>query len=77
MNLRTVHQILIVAAGGLASIFALRSLWLFSRGGGTLSLGITVASASFGFAMVTYLRRFRAKLQAGTARPASAASKGE
>jgi hypothetical protein len=62
MNLRTVHQILIVAAGGLAAIFGLRSLWMFSRGGGALALGLALASGAVGVAMAAYLRQFRRKL---------------
>lgn len=62
MNLRNVHQILIVAAGGLAAIFALRSLVMFARGQGVLALGIALASSAFGVGMLLYLRAFRRKL---------------
>jgi hypothetical protein len=67
VNLRNVHQILIVAAASLAVIFALRSFVMFARGAGPLTLGLALASAAFGVAMAAYLRRFRAKLQAADA----------
>ncbi|MBM4377448.1 MAG: hypothetical protein FJ095_20405 [Deltaproteobacteria bacterium] len=67
MNLRNVHQILIVAAASLAALFALRSFVMFARGDGALTLGLALASAAFGVAMTVYLRRFRAKLKAADA----------
>ena len=64
MNLRTVHQVFIVAAGALAAIFALRSFVLFARGGGALPLVLGLVSAAVGVGAGVYFKRFRAKLRA-------------
>jgi hypothetical protein len=71
VNLRTVHQVLIVAAGSLAAVFALRSCVMFARGGGVTNVLLGLASALVGVAAFLYFRRFRRKLAAPVPRVAA------
>ncbi len=61
MQLLLAHQILIGAAIALAAIFGLRSLVLFSRGGGTPSVLLAAAAFVVMGALVMYFRTVRAR----------------
>ncbi len=64
MKLRTVHQVLIVAAAFLAAGFAIRSLSFYARGGEPLLLVLGVVSGGAAVGASLYLRRFRRTLSA-------------
>jgi hypothetical protein len=64
MQLLVAHQILIGAAIGLASIFGLRGLVLFSRTGESMNLGLGIASLAVAAALGLYFRTVRAKWRA-------------
>ena len=74
MGLRTVHQVLIAAAGGLGVLFGLRSLWMFAHGGGVGALAVACASVAFAVAMGGYLRHFRRKLASAPPRDGGSAT---
>ncbi len=64
MSLTRVHQLLIIGAIGLSLIFGLRSLWLFSRGQGSVEIAIALGGFAVAGALGLYLKRFRAKVRA-------------
>jgi hypothetical protein len=64
VKLTTFHQITIGGATLLAAGFALRSLWLVSRGAGSSHLWVGLVSLALALAAGLYLRRFRARLRA-------------
>ena len=64
MKLTTFHQVLIVAAALLALLFALRSLWSFSRAGVITDLLLGAVGVGVAGAGGYYLRAFRRKLAA-------------
>ncbi len=61
MQLLVAHQVLIVAAMGLAAIFTLRSVLLFARGGGLTELVLGIVAAAIGGGLFVYLRGVRAR----------------
>ena len=61
MQLLAAHQILIGSAIALAVLFALRSLVLFSRGGGSAQLALAAVSLAVMGALVVYFRKLRAR----------------
>jgi hypothetical protein len=61
MQLLAVHQILVGAAIALATLFGVRSLVIFARGGGSGALVLAVASLALAGALGLYLRTVRAK----------------
>jgi uncharacterized sodium:solute symporter family permease YidK len=61
MPLLVAHQVLIAAAIGLAAIFSARGALLFSRGQGTVHLGMAIGAAIIGTLLIGYLRTVRAK----------------
>jgi hypothetical protein len=65
MKLLFVHQILIGAAIALAGIFGIRSIVRFAREGALMDLILAVVSIAIGIALGLYLRKVRARLQAG------------
>lgn len=67
MKLTTMHQVLIGGAIALGAVYALRSLWLFTRGGQALQIAMAVAAAALAVGLTLYLRRFRKKLKSGQA----------
>jgi len=71
MPLLAAHQILITAAMGLAAIFALRSVFVFSRGGGAAELVLGFVAITIGAALGLYLQRVRAKWLALKGSPGS------
>jgi hypothetical protein len=64
MQLLVAHQILIGAASALAVLFGLRSMVLFSRGGATVNLVLTVVSVLVAGLLMTYFRKVRAQWRA-------------
>jgi hypothetical protein len=66
MKLTAVHQILVASAVALAGLFALRSLWMFTRSGQALDGVLAAVGAALGVAAVLYLRAFRRKLAGNT-----------
>lgn len=61
MKLIVFHQILIASAIGLAVIFGVRSIVMFSRSGASNDALLAVASALVAVALGLYLRKVRAK----------------
>jgi hypothetical protein len=61
MKLIVMHQILIASAIGLALIFAIRSIVMFSRSGASNDVFLAVLSALVAVALGMYLRKVRAK----------------
>ncbi len=61
MQLLAVHQVLIAAAVGLGAIFGLRSIVMFSRGGGAMELALGAVSALVVAGLVVYLGKVRAR----------------
>jgi hypothetical protein len=61
MQLLVAHQILIASAIALALVFALRSLVLFSHGGGGGDLALAAASIAVAGALTAYFRTVRAR----------------
>jgi len=61
MQLLAAHQLLIGSAIALAVIFGLRSLVVFSRGGGPTSLVMAAVSLIAAGALVLYFRKLRAR----------------
>jgi hypothetical protein len=61
MQLLAAHQILIASAIALAALFGLRSLILFSRGGGGAELALAAASIVVTAALAAYFRKLRAR----------------
>jgi hypothetical protein len=61
MQLLAAHQILIASALALASLFGLRGLVLFARGGGAVNLAMAVASITVAAALAIYFRKVRAR----------------
>jgi hypothetical protein len=73
MQLLAAHQILIASALALASLFGLRALVLFARGGGAVNLVMAAASVAVAVALGVYFRQIRARWrearQAGAPQP--------
>ena len=65
MKLLFVHQILIGAAIALAGIFGVRSIVRFAREGASTDLILAVVSIAIAIGLSFYLRKVRARLQAG------------
>jgi hypothetical protein len=61
MKLIVIHQILIASAIGLAVIFAIRSVVIFSRSGASNDVLLAALSALVAVALGIYLRKVRAK----------------
>jgi membrane associated rhomboid family serine protease len=61
MQLLVAHQILIGAAITLAGVFGLRSLLLFSRGGGAPHVALAAAAFVVMGALLVYFRAVRAR----------------
>ena len=61
MQLLVAHQILITSALGLAVLFGLRSMLLFSRGQGAANLALAAVSVTVALALGAYLRSVRAR----------------
>lgn len=67
MKLTTMHQLLIGGAIALGAIYALRSAWLFTRGGQLIEIGMGLGGAALAVGLTLYLRRFRQKLRSDQA----------
>ncbi len=74
MRLTTLHQVLIVGAIALGSIYALRSAVMFARAGQQQQLGLAALGVAMAVASLFYLRRFRRKLRAAQVEPTAEAS---
>lgn len=61
MKLIVIHQILIASAIGLAVIFGVRSIVMFSRSGASNDALLAAASVLVAVALGLYLRKVRAK----------------
>jgi hypothetical protein len=61
MQLLAAHQILIASAIALALIFALRSVVVFSHGGGGGYVALAAASVAVAGALMAYFRKVRAR----------------
>ena len=61
MQLLVAHQILIAAAITLATLFGMRALVLFSRGGGSADLVAGLVSLALAAVLIAYLRKVRAR----------------
>jgi drug/metabolite transporter (DMT)-like permease len=61
MKLIVIHQILIASAIGLAVLFGVRSILMFSRTGASNDAVLAAASALVAVALGLYLRKVRAK----------------
>ncbi len=61
MKLIVIHQILIASAIGLAVIFGVRSIVMFSRSGASNDVLLALVSAAVAVALGLYLRKVRAK----------------
>lgn len=64
MQLLVVHQILIGSAIALCTLFGIRALVLFLRGGGQQNLLLALGAAIVGAALGLYLRKVREKWRA-------------
>lgn len=65
MKLIVFHQILIAFAIGLAIIFGIRSIVIFSRTSEMANLAMAIVSAIIAVALALYLRKVRAKWVTG------------
>lgn len=65
MKLIFVHQILIASAIGLAVLFGVRSIVLFTRSGASADLILAVVSLAVATALGFYLRKVRARRLSG------------
>jgi len=61
MQLLVAHQILIGSAIALCTLFGIRALVLFIRGGGRADLLLALGAALVGAALVLYFRKVREK----------------
>ncbi len=61
MQLLAVHQVLIAAAVALASLFGVRAIVLFAKGGGIANLVMAAVSLALAGAFLAYFRKLRAR----------------